>query len=236
MKKIIISGSSSGIGKAVSQRLLSMGHSVIGLARNHNKFNPSSSHYSPYTIDFSELESAEIALKSIQKQHPDVDVIIGNAGYGRFGYLENFSLTQICDLMNVNFIAQALFVKVFLPQLKQRRQGKIILMGSEAALKGAKQGSIYCAAKFALRGFAQSLRHECSTAGVTVTLINPGLVNTPFFDSLNFGPGSAPDNAMQPNDIADMIAHLINLSNCYVVEEINLQELKHVVRRDSEEV
>ncbi len=233
MKKIIISGSSSGIGRAISQRLLSIGHTVIGLGRDHTKFNPGDPHYIPYSIDFSHPENANTILRTIQQQHHDIDVIIGNAGYGKFANLEQFSTTQICDLVNVNLIGQVLLVKNFLPNLKKKRHGKIILIGSEAALKGAKQGSIYCATKFAVRGFAQSLRHECSAAGIAVTLVNPGLVNSQFFEGLHFRPGPSPENALLPEDIADNIIHLINLDNRYVVDEINIQELKHVISRNS---
>ena len=65
-------------------------------------------------------------------------------------------------------------------------------MGSEAALAGTAQGSLYCAAKFALRGLAQALRAECARAGIRVTLVNPGMVQSPFFDELDFRPGPEP--------------------------------------------
>ena len=123
--------------------------------------------------------------------------------------MEQFSLNQIRDLVNVNFIGQALLIKTFLPSMKKQQNGKIILMGSESALSGARQGTIYCATKFALRGFAQSLREECQSAGIGVTLINPGLVRTPFFDTLDFNPGSDPQNALEVHDIG---------SSCQLVE------------------
>jgi 3-hydroxy acid dehydrogenase / malonic semialdehyde reductase len=224
--KVIISGSSSGIGRAITVKLLSLGYQVVGLARNHQKFNPQSSHYYPYPLDFSDIAAAEKCLKIIRGDHPDIAAVIGNAGYGRFGMLEQFAMQQISELMNVNFLGQVLLVKTFLSAFKQRKAGKIILLGSEAGLAGAKQGSIYCASKFALRGFAQSLRQECRTAGIGVTLINPGFVNTPFFSSLNFTPGPAPENAMQPEDIAETVAHLLTIPSRYLIEEINLQPLK----------
>lgn len=231
MKKIIISGSSSGIGRAIAAKLLDLGYRVIGLSRNHQKFSPNNACYYPYAIDFSELYQAETILKSIQQEHPDIDVIIGNAGYGRFGSLEQFSLRQMDDLLKVNFLGQALLVKTFLPNIKKRGNGKIILMGSEAALKGAKQGSIYCATKFALRGFTQSLRLECAGAGVGVTLVNPGPVNTAFFEHLNFSPGIEPENALQPEDIAEQVALLLQWENRLLVEEISIQPLKPVIKK-----
>jgi 3-hydroxy acid dehydrogenase / malonic semialdehyde reductase len=125
----------------------------------------------------------------------------------------------------------AVDVKTFLPTLKKRKDGKIILMGSESALQGAKQGSIYCATKFALRGFAQSLRHECRHAGIAVTLINPGPVNTPFFDKLDFAPASLEENAIHPNWIAKTILHLLSLDNHAVIEEINLQPMIRIIKK-----
>jgi 3-hydroxy acid dehydrogenase / malonic semialdehyde reductase len=221
--KIIISGSSSGIGRAITLKLLELGYEVIGLARNHQKFNPQNSRYLTYTVDFSDIRNAEQILKQIHSEHPRVDAIISNAGYGRFGALEQFSTAQISDLVNVNFLGQVLLVKTWLSAFKRQKQGRIILMGSESALSGAKQGSIYCATKFAVRGFAQSLRAECRSAGISVTLVNPGLVSTPFFDNLHFIPGSDPLNAMQPEDIASAIAYLLQSENRFVVEEINMQ-------------
>lgn len=231
MQKIIISGSSSGIGRAITLKLLALGYQVIGLARDHQKFNPHSAAYFPYAVDLSDIKNTERILQQIQAEHADVAAVIGNAGFGRFGSLEQFSTEQIVELVQVNFLGQVLLVKQFLPALKRRKTGKIILMGSEAALAGARQGSVYCATKFALRGFAQSLRQECSSAGVGVTLVNPGFVNTPFFDPLGFAPGTDPENALQPEDVAATIAHLLATENRYVIEEINIQPLKPVIKR-----
>ena len=76
------------------------------------------------------------------------------------------------------------FCSLLHPKLKRNGNSRVIYMGSEAALRGAKRGSLYCAAKFGLRGFAQSLRQECASSGVHVSIINPGMVNTPWFDRL----------------------------------------------------
>lgn len=233
MKTIIISGSSSGIGKAIVQKLLLLDYQVIGLARNHQKFDPRHPHYLPYAIDFSDLNKAERILKNIHQQHPQIEAIIGNAGYGRFGAIEQFSLQQMIDMIHVNLLGQVLLVKTYIAAMKQRQTGKIILMGSEAGLAGAKEGGMYSASKFALRGFAQSLRAECRHAGIGVTLINPGLVATPFFDNLYFAPHSQPENSLKPEDIADIMIQLLKLPNHCLIEEINLQPLKPALNFNS---
>lgn len=131
--------------------------------------------------------------------------------------------------MNVNFTSQALVIKTFISSLKQKRSGNVIVIGSEAGLNGAKKGSIYCASKFALRGFCQSLRHECSNANVAVTLINPGMVNTEFFNSLNFAPADPTQHALQVDSIVETVEMVLKAKRPTVLEEINLQAIQKVL-------
>ena len=102
-------------------------------------------------------------------------------------------------------------------------------MGSEAALTGTAQGSLYCAAKFALRGLAQALRAECARAGIRVTLVNPGMVQSPFFDELDFRPGPEPDNYILPEDVAEVIVQALTARDGTVLDEINLSPQKKVI-------
>lgn len=230
--KIIIAGSSSGIGKAAAIRLLADKHAVIGLARSHDKFQPQEKNYYPISVDFSKVISLEKKLKEICELHENTEAIVCSAGYGRFAELEQFSFEQMQNLLNVNFLSQALLIKTFLPYFKKRKSGKLILLGSECALEGQKKGSLYCATKFALRGFAQSIRKECVASHVSVTLINPGFVDTPFFKDLDFAPEAGKEHSIQPEQIADLIAHIIKEDNNCVFEEINLQPLKKVIKKN----
>lgn len=230
MRKILIAGSSSGIGRAIAERLLMEDYFVIGLAREHAKFNPDSSSYQTYAVDFSQIKRLEQNLKEIQKKESPVEAIICSIGYGQFVELEQFSIEAMQQLLTVNFLSQAILIKTFIAQFKKRQSGKIILIGSECALEGQKKGSMYCASKFALRGFAQSLRKECANANVAVTVINPGFVDTPFFDNLSFCPADGILHAIQPEQIANTVAMLLAEKNNCVFEEINLQPLKRVIQ------
>lgn len=225
----IVSGSSSGIGRSITEMLLNKDHTVIGLARDHGKFQPDNENYIYHDVDFSKYDNLEPEFKNLQKSYPDIDGIICNAGFGDFKELEQFSASQMQIIMNVNFLSQALLVKTCLPTIKKSNQGKIIFIGSECALLGARKGSMYCASKFALRGFAQSLRTECSRANIAVSMINPGLVDTPFYDDLDFTPGNDPANAIQVQQVTDAIQLILNTDNNCVLEEINLQPMKKVV-------
>lgn len=230
MKTILITGHSSGIGKAIANQLLSENHRVIGLSRSIDSISQES--LAAYSVDFSKLAELEKNLKKIEKEQPHIDAIVCSAGYGQFSEIEQFSLEQMQRMLNVNFLNQALLVKTFLPHFKKKQNGKIILLGSECAHEGQKKGAMYCASKFALRGFAQSIRKESASSNITVTLINPGMVNTPFFDDLMFRPEEGSEFAIQPEQIAKLVSLLIAEEHNCVYEEINLQPMKKVLRKN----
>jgi NADP-dependent 3-hydroxy acid dehydrogenase YdfG len=126
-----------------------------------------------------------------------------------------------------------MLVRAALPLLKRKSASNIIIIGSEAALSGGKKGAVYSATKFALRGLVQALRDECGRAGVSVTLINPGMTRTPFFDDLNFAPGEDPSNYIEPADVAAAVDYVLQQRVGTVTDEINLSPLRKVIRFES---
>ena len=229
-KTALITGASRGIGAAVASRLLSRGCKIVGLSRTPPRNELLNSNgYQHIETDLSRLDALPKQIKALHKQLDNIDILIANAGYGRFGSLEEFSASQIRQLVDVNLTSQMLMIREFLPAMKTRGHGHIVLMGSEAALSGARKGTVYCATKFALRGFAQSLREETATSGIRVTLINPGMVQTSFFDALNFTPGDAPDAHLQDSDIADAVEFALQARAGCCVDEINLSPQRNVI-------
>jgi len=228
-RTILVTGASSGIGRAVARLLLQQGHTVIGTSRNVNQFKLPHPNFIPLVLDLSRLGDIEPIAKQILKAFSALDAVIFAAGYGQFGSLEQFSFSQIERLMTVNFTGQAFLTRTLLPELKKKSHCNLIYIGSEAALKGSRNGSIYCASKFALRGFTQALRDECGKSGVRVSLINPGMVDTAFFEQLNFAPGRQPEQALQANDVASAINYILNASPYCAVDEINLSPLNKVI-------
>ena len=230
---IIVTGASSGIGLAIASHLLDIGYSVVGIARDFTKCRLKHADFRKCSIDLSLIEALPARLKSLaselsaDKDRP-IKALINNAGYGKMASLEQFSVNDITQLMNVNFLSHVLMTKAFMPIMKRQGHGDIVFIGPEAGLNGAQQGSIYCASKFALRGFAQSLRQECAKSSVRVSLINPGAVRSDFFNGLDFEPGESSDNAIEVADIAVAVAMIIQLRQGTVVDEINLSPQKKV--------
>lgn len=224
LRKVLITGASRGIGRATAERLLDIGHEVWGIARTAEKFHEK---FHPHRIDLSDLEELPQKLSPFR----DMDTIICNVGKGYFGHLEELSFAQIRSLMDLNFLSHVCLIKELLPYLKKQEEADIIFIGSEAALAGKRKGSIYCASKFALRGFAQSLREECSTSTVRVSIIQPGMVRTPFYDSLSFDPGEDPSHAILPEDVAEMIDSILSMRHETIFDEIVLSPKKRVIQK-----
>ena len=229
-RKVLVTGSSDGIGRSITLSLLKSGAKVIGLARDHSKFNPETKNYIKYKTDFSSEEILLNTIAKIIKDHKDLDCLVSNAGFGKFGSLETFSTKEINDFIFTNLTSHMILTNKILPHLKKIRKGNIIFIGSESALKGGKNGSLYSAAKFGLRGFSQSIREESCSKNIHVSLINPGMVRTSFFKNLDFMPGEDKSNAIEPDDIGKIIIDILSTRNGSVIEEINLSPLKKVIK------
>lgn len=229
-RTILVTGASSGIGRAVARKLLSEGHHVLGVSRDADRFQTSMPNFTAVQMDLSHLTGLADKATQLSKDHPEIDAAVFCAGAGRFGSLEEFSFAAIEALMTVNFTGQAFVTRALLPGLKKQARGDLIFIGSEAALKGSRKGAVYCASKFAVRGFTQALREECSKSRVRIALINPGMVNTPFFEALSFEPGGEVGQAIEPEDVADAVLYILHSNANIVVDEINLSPLNKVVK------
>lgn len=232
MKNILLTGASGGIGKAIVTELLKVDGDIqfYGLSRRNAEIQHDN--YHPVICDFRDPKQTEVIAKHLRREIEHIDAIILAAGFGKFSGLEQYSLDDMQAMLNVNFFSQAVLIKTFLPLLKTTANSKIIAIASEAALQGAKKGAMYCATKFALRGFLQSLRAECSQTNTAVTLVNPGLVRTEFFNGLDFEPGAATENYIQAEQVAKTIAFILQMENNCVLEEINLQPMKKVIQKN----
>ena len=229
-KCVLVTGSSSGIGYEITLKLLDLGAKVIGIARNHDRSKLENKNYTTYKCDVSAHQKLEILLKQILKKHPQINCFISNAGYGDFGPLENFSTLQIKSFIATNLTSHMVITKLLLPHFKRIKMGDIIFIGSEAGLLGAKNGSLYCAAKFGLRGFSEALSKDVAKKNIRVSIINPGMVRTDFFENLNFEPGSNEGNAVCIKDISSTVEYILNLSRNTIVNEINLSPSKKAIK------
>ena len=232
VKKIIVTGSSSGIGNSITKELIKKKIKVIGISRNNNKSLIKSKYFQSEEIDLSELKNIPMSIEKILDENQDIDGLISCAGVGYFGNLENFSVDQILSSINTNLLSHVILTKYLVPFFKKKNKGKLVYIGSESALDGGKKGSLYSAAKFGLRGFSQSIRAEVASRNITVTLINPGMVKTNFFNNLDFQPGLSKKNSIIVHDIAKIVISILQMDTNTSVDEVVMNPIiKSVIKK-----
>lgn len=170
-QRVLITGASRGIGLAIAQQLLKDGFEVTGTSRNPEKEKVS---FPMLKLDITQKESIELCAQ----QAGEIDVLINNAGISQMGAVEELPVEKIRELFETNFFGMIELTKAFLPQMRQRRKGFIINIGSLAGKFAVPFKSSYVASKFALAGFSWSLRNEVMPFGIKVTVIEPTDIHT----------------------------------------------------------
>jgi short-subunit dehydrogenase len=213
--------------------LVENGASVIGVSRKKSDDFPGidcSDRYRALQCDLCDFDSLERDIRGILVDIQRLDGVINCHGVGDFGSLETFSRERVHRLVDTNLTSVVLLSRLVLPAMKKNNVGDLVFIGSESALSGGKKGAVYCATKFGLRGLAQALRLECAASGIRVSIVNPGPVNTEFFDPLDFAPGESRDNYLEAEDVANAIKGIIAMPAGSVIDEVNLSPQKKVIR------
>ena len=177
MKKvIIITGASSGFGKATAEYLDKKGHSVYGLCRNEKQHD--SIKY--LVADVTKPETVETQVRKIYEIEQRIDVLINNAGMGIGGSLELATDEEIKLQMDTNFMGCVNMCRAVLPYMRKQRSGKIINLSSIGGIMGLPYQGNYSASKFAIEGFSEALSAEIKRFGISVSIIEPGDFSTGF--------------------------------------------------------
>lgn len=180
-KKIIITGGSSGIGKATAKRLTELGAHVLITGRNENRLEKAAKAIGCHWIkaDVSKPEDVNKTFEWVEKNwNNDLDVLINNAGLGEFASIEETAMESYYRVFGVNIFGPIMMVKKAIPIMKEKMSGSIVNVASTSSLKGFSNGSAYSSSKFALRGFTQSLTEEVRQYNIRVFQVNPSEVTT----------------------------------------------------------
>ena len=223
-KVAIVTGVSSGIGRATAQALLARGAAVAGWGRkapedlDHERFLF-------FECDVRDEHAVAEAFTNTQRELGlEVHVLVNNAGVGLFGPIDGFKSEDWHAMFDTNVNGLFYCTRAALPQMKKQHAGHIVNVASLAATAGTANLAGYCATKYAVRGFSDALFKEVRPAGVRVTCIMPGSVETNFNGAQ---PGQEPDPyKMQPEDIAAAIIHALEAPEVTMVSEIQLRPAK----------
>ena len=208
--KAIVTGYSSGIGKAISDTLEKHGFQIIKLKSRVNDF-----------------DSLEKEVKLLLKAD-DINILVNCAGVGIFKPHEEISLSKIKELIDVNLTAPIILSNLLLRSLKKTK-GHIINVASVEATRHSKFSALYTATKSGLRDFGLALFEELRRSDVKVTTINPDLTKTNFFDEFNFEPGDSKDSHLLAEDIAKSVLDIINFNG--VITDITIRPQKLEIKK-----
>ena len=176
MKTIIITGGSSGIGKAAAELFAKEGYIVYELSR-HGKNAEGITHID---CDVTSVEQCKNAVQTVSEQQGKIDLLISNAGMGISGAVEFTEPSEARRQFDVNFFGAFNIVQAVIPYMRQQRQGRIIFVSSLIAAFSVPFQAFYSATKSAVNSFALALRNELRPFGIEVCVIMPGDVKTGF--------------------------------------------------------
>lgn len=184
-KTWLITGISSGFGKALAEQLLAKGETVVGTVRSEKDDIKQLAAQYPDTLDVQHLDVTDVAeirrvVARAIKGHGQVDVLINNAGYGLFGAAEELSDTDIDKILATDLTGSIQMIRAVLPHMREQGSGRIIQISSYGGQVAYPGNSLYHAAKFGIEGFCESVAQEVAPFNIGVTLIEPGGARTEF--------------------------------------------------------
>ncbi len=175
----LVTGASSGIGKATAIAFAAAGFQVIGTGRKTAGLTaPTGVAY--LDLDVTSDESVAAAVKQVIDEFGRIDVLVNNAGVGTIGAAEEFSAAQTQDIFDINVFGVMRMTNAVLPHMRAQRSGRIINVSSLSGFVPSPFMALYVATKHAVEGYSQSLDHEVREHGVRILLVEPGPINTSF--------------------------------------------------------
>lgn len=181
-KTILITGASSGIGKATAIHFQQQGWNVIATMRSPEKETELNKLENVHLekLDVLDLGSIDKAIKNGIQKFGQIDALLNNAGYGAYGPLETFPRENIIKQFNTNVLGLMDVTKAIIPHFRANKNGTIINISSIGGQMTFALGSLYHGTKFAVEGISESLHYEMKEIGVKVKIVEPGFIATDF--------------------------------------------------------
>jgi NAD(P)-dependent dehydrogenase (short-subunit alcohol dehydrogenase family) len=201
MKVWFITGAARGMGIDIAKAALGAGHAVVATARDAQKVTEVLGEHEnllAVSLDITDPDAAEAATKVAVDRFGRIDVLVNNAGNFYAGFFEEISPEQFRQQMETNFFGPLNVTRAILPVMRGQRSGHVITLSSVAGLVGQEFVAAYCASKFALEGWMESIRFDLAPYGINTTIVEPGFFRTELLvegSSTNWPALSIPDYA-----------------------------------------
>jgi len=248
-KVVIITGASSGIGRATALELAGRGARLSLIARSDKALAELSAevmtrgardaHYS--VCDVSLENDVESAVAAVRKAFGRIDVLINSAGLSLNGEVDGYALEDWRTVIDTNLTGTFLMCRAILPAMKQQRRGDILNISSGAGRNGIKQMAAYCASKFGVIGFTESLALEVRNCNIRVSVLSPGSVATDFSRIARREDSRSDPNSrdigysMTAEEVASVIASMLEQPAQAWMSEVVLRPLNLELRRKTNE-
>ncbi|MCM3175079.1 SDR family oxidoreductase [Paenibacillus sp. MER 99-2] len=228
---VFITGASSGIGALCAQMLIEEGAIPILAARSRDKLEEIGAslngQHELLTLDVTNDEQVQAAISNMLEKYGRIDILLNNAGYGTFAAMTDMTVQEFDEMMDVNYMGIVRCTKAVLPHMLKHGTGQIVNVASMAGKIGTAKSASYTATKHAVLGFSNALRQELRKTGITVTTINPGPIDTPFFHRADPS-GNYVNNVrwmmLKPEDVAGHMVQAMKKRK----EEVNLPRMASV--------
>ena len=231
-KVALVTGASSGIGRAISARLLALGYEVYGIGRQFPAELPAAFH--PIVCDLLDTKKLPGVVAALQKEWKQekrtLTLLVNNAGTAYYGLHEELRPEGISEMVRVNLEVPMLLTQQLLRTLKQNH-GAIINISSVTAIGSNPHGVAYGATKAGLLSFSRSLFDEARKYGVRVTAILPDMTDTQLYRHADFEADPAMDAHLEPADVADAVEYALSTRAGTCVPEIILRPQLHRIKK-----
>ena len=215
----LVTGASSGIGRATARHLAKHGAHVIVTGRNRIALDAVATEIGASTVVGNLADPAEPAhlIQTALEQHQRVDILVNNAGAGWAGPIAEIDSETIGALINLNLRAPIELARAVLPGMRERKSGHIVNISSISGHLGVKGEAVYGATKAGLMLFSESLRYELDETGVCVSVVTPAVVNTRFFERRGVTYERRVPRPVDPERVSAAILHAIQAERDEVV-------------------
>lgn len=227
--RAIITGASSGIGKATSLAFAKAGIDLCLVSRDRTKLAQVADLASEYggevkivSTDLADLSTVKATIEAITKDFAPIDILVNNAGMGYTNFLKDTSLEDWQRVLDLNLTSVFQCVMGVLPSMRERGEGTIVNVASIAALNPFPEWGLYSLSKSALVSFSQCLALEERGNGIRVTTVCPGAVNTPIWDTETVNADFNKSAMLTPEMVANSILHTVLLPPGAVIEQLTI--------------
>jgi short-subunit dehydrogenase len=231
-KCALITGATGGLGKNIAISLARQGTNLVLLGRNLAKLKKMKSHLDKlkvdvkyFQIDLNDRENLISFLNSDDVLKLDIDILINCAGVFSVEKLTSSRTEDILDMFNINIIAPTLLCRHFIPNMSQKKWGRIINIASSSAYAAAPGTSIYSSTKHALLGLSRALYKELKKDNIRVFCVSPGTIKTEMGKKVE-ELGQKYDTFLEPSDVSEYIAYAMSIDSELISEEIRLNRVE----------